>query len=126
MFINPEHPLLTHHILTAAAHQEKGTQDRYFSDMIRKGPLHRIHLSDWEYVLAVPPGVSELFAYRLADRVSLRVPLVRLETDEPVESQDFCKRVPGGWDISERVPASIPVYFLGDACATLPYRASFT
>lgn len=125
MFINPEHPLLTHHILTAAARQEEGTLEQYFRDMIRKGPLHRIHLSDWEYVLAVPTGVGELFAYRLADHVGVRVPLVRLEADKPAESQDFCKRVPGGWVVSERVPGSIPVYFLGDACATLPYRASF-
>lgn len=69
--------------------------------------------------LAIPRGIGEMFGYRLAESAGVRVPRVTLTADEPGDfTKHHVKRVPGGWMLSERVPDSIPVYYLGDVVST--------
>lgn len=69
--------------------------------------------------LALPQGVGEMFGYRLGSAAGVRVPRVTLTTDPPEDfTRHHVKQVPGGWMLSERVPASLPVYFLSKQVAT--------
>lgn len=69
---------------------------------------------------ALPRGISEIFAYRLAAAAGVRVPRVEL-TQEPLNAPDwFAKEVPGGWCNSERVPRALPIYYLSNQDLMLP------
>jgi len=73
--------------------------------------------------VAMPAGVSELFAYRLGEACGVRVPPVTLTHDQHTDddcANTFVKAVPGGWAMSKRVPRSIPLYYLKGRCQTLP------
>lgn len=68
--------------------------------------------------LVIPEGVGEMFGYRLAEFAGVRVPRVTLTTDEPTDFKSHhVKPVPGGWMLSRRVPASLPIYYLSEQMA---------
>ncbi len=77
-------------------------------------------IEDYWSPRALPSGIAEVFAQRLAHTTGVRVPKVTLSDTEPVTFGSYVKRVAGGWITSERVPQSLPVYFLREQCETLP------
>jgi hypothetical protein len=65
--------------------------------------------------VVIPNGVAEMFGYRLAEFAGVRVPRVSLTTEEPSAADcltNYVKPVLGGWMLSERVPRSMPLYYL--------------
>lgn len=73
--------------------------------------------------LAIPGAVAELFGYRLSQFTDVNVPQVLLTMEQPDEETCGCyyvKKQPGGFVLSERVPESMPLYFLRGKAETLP------
>lgn len=120
-----EHPQIARSVLGRYAGQ---TAKRRSGDntraRLRNGldGINRLGLSPGT-PLAIPAGVAEIFGYRLGLSLGVKVPRVELKSGQPTDEdclKYFIKQVPGGHMLSERVPRSIPVYFLGKQCATLP------
>ncbi|HJQ26409.1 MAG TPA: hypothetical protein VKA60_21020 [Blastocatellia bacterium] len=82
--------------------------------------IDRLKMEAYLERFALPRGISELFAYRLAAAGGVRVPRVEL-TQEPLNPSDwFSKEVPGGWCNSRRVPQALPIYHLANQDVMLP------
>lgn len=76
---------------------------------------------------AIPQSVAELFANHIGASCGVRVPVVKASFNEPSNEdcrKNFVKLVAGDvWILSQRVPRSIPVYYLRDVSETLPPQA---
>lgn len=116
-----EHPALSRIALGVYASQTAGRESYECKRARRKQRTGMILSYDKTDAapLAIPAGVGETFGYRLAESAGVRVPRVQLQTDEPDDfTEHHVKKVPGGWMLSERIPASIPVYYLSDLVST--------
>jgi hypothetical protein len=121
-----EHPSRTIAILAHAAESEYGwgfEQLRQFATFSkgcwkRDQEQSRLPLNKRGSRMAIAAGIAELFAYRLSKAANVRVAPVRLKdwNDEPKPSQEFIRRVPGGWCVSERVERALPIYYLRGRC----------
>ncbi|MEK6322192.1 MAG: hypothetical protein AABN33_10960 [Acidobacteriota bacterium] len=112
-----EHPALSRTMLGKYA-EETASPRSYKCDYRRRKNETQLTIHFKETVsraLAIPAGVGEMFGYRLAGFAGVRVPRVTLTTDEPSEMDcktNYVKPVTGGWMLSERVPVSLPIYYL--------------
>jgi hypothetical protein len=120
-----EHPAIARMVLGDYARK---TADEFNADSYRArirntmGRINKLGLSPGT-PLAIPAGVAELFSYRLAESIGVKVPRVLLRWEDATAEEcatHYVKRVPGGYVLSERVPRSIPLYFLRDKAETLP------
>jgi hypothetical protein len=112
-----EHPVITTLVLGHAAFDSIDTLSqaaesrhvfRSESDKFARGIY-----GPWVKRWALPNGVADLFAHRLAHKCGLRVPEVSLSADEPRDFQNYyVRKVVGGWALSRRVPDSLPIYYL--------------
>lgn len=118
-----EHPALSRSALGFYAAQT-AIQESYDCRKARRKNMSRMlvfYQQTDRARLAISEGVGEMFGYRLAEVAGVRVPRVTLTTNEPSEAEfksNHVKSVPGGWMLSERVPASIPIYYLRGSVRT--------
>lgn len=115
-----EHPWLTVTVLGSAAvdeipHEEfeaRRSREARLLKFIMFTPDAFPRPGDWfDEPRAVPQGVGEVFAQRLAQRLRINVPLVELSDKEPYDFEDFVKPIDGGWAVSKRIPAALPIHF---------------
>jgi hypothetical protein len=124
-----EHPIITHLILGQAAMHDivatPSTPD-WFADFSKMRVTYSQVLERSNQInremggspLAIPQGVAELFASRLARKCGVRVPKLQLWSEarkkrhSNTDEHRFFKPVPGGWCVSARVRKSLPLYYL--------------
>ena len=116
-----EDPLMTRILLRVAvfpidpAHKAEGEKTLALVNELGSDYFKKVTLP-----LALPGGVGELFAFRLAEAAGVRVAPVTLSETKPDNFNDFVKKVHGGWCVSERVQKSIPMFFIKEQAELYP------
>ncbi len=114
-----EHPQLTILVLGFAASNSMSRGQKKLLER-EQNRMSRLYEEVRGHPGVIPSGMAEIFAYRLGQFCDVPIATVRLTTDEPTDFKGFIREVPGGWSNSERIPNSLPVWFLRGRAAIIP------
>lgn len=125
-----EHPVFTRIMLKLAAEENnlRGESIRSVISVTRTFlPIYKFAFKELKgerptrVEMSLPTAVAETFAYRLSRLAGFNhVPPTKLSATEPTAFDNFVKERNGVWIVSQRIPKTLPLYFLSKKIATIP------